>query len=228
MSWRFCEVHNSHHRVTAQRGRRALEEGFQAIAQHAGRQTLQRHQRDLELAEQQDEIERWEVGQEEDGRHDIVPPFRCVVDIRVSENWERRMLVQQQAEAHLERLEHEATLLEVSIRHSKRMQDHALDFLEQAMENIVEAEPTDEVQEDEGTLANPALIVMPDLSRSLGWSDFCEGLDDALRLTVTEKTNEFCYRGPKLVKVRGGKYSLAQLSAGAMPISEARALAVVA
>jgi hypothetical protein len=219
MSWRFGgEVHNSHPRVAAQRGRRALEEGFHAIAQHAGRQALQRHQRNLELAEQQDEIERWEGGHEEDGNHDDVSPFCCVVDIRESVPWEPRLLVQQQAEAHLERLEHEATLLEVSIRHNRRMQDHAeaLDFLDQDMENIVEAEPADELREkeDEGTLANPGHIVMPDVSRSLGWIDFCEGLDDALRLTVTEKTNEFCYSGPKLVKVRGGKYSLAQLSAG--------------
>ena len=226
MSWRFftcpaaalsCphEVHNSHRRVAAQRDRWTLEEGFRAIAQHAGRQALHRHQR-LELAEQQDEVERWEAGQEEDGKYDTfyddVPPL----DIK-NVAWEPRLLVQQRAEAHLNLLQHQASLLEVAIGHNQRMQEHALDLLDQDMENIVEAEPADEIQEkeDEKTLANSAHIVMPvSRARSWGWSDFCEGLDDALRLTVTEKTNEFCYSGPKLVKVRGGKYSLAQLSAG--------------
>lgn len=216
MSWRFVEVHNSHPRVAA-RGRRALEECFQSIAQHAGRQALQRHQR-LELAEQQDEIERWEGGQEEEGKHDDVPPLRCVVGGRDSVPWEPRLLVQQQAEAHLERLEHEATLLEGSMRHKHWMRDHIINTHALDLFDILEAEPENEIQEkeDEKTLTNPAHIVMPDVSRSLGWSDFCDSLDDAHRLTVTEKTNEFCYSGPKLVKVRGGKYSLAQLSAGAI------------
>ena len=172
-----------------------LAAGFQALAQHAGRQALHRHRRSLEPAEEQHEIDN-----------------------------ERLLLVLQQSEAHVECLEQEAGWLEVSIANNERTLDAARDLRDQhRLQTIrqarlvvrdipaggdcagwgLEAGPAGEVQVSEDTVDS-----------SLGWSEFCDGLDDALRLTVTGRTNQWCYNGPKMVAVRGGKYSLAQLGAG--------------